>query len=738
MNRQFGVAAFAVGLGAVGWVAYGYLGSNRLALTITLLIGAFYLMGAVELHRFRKATDGLRAALAVLPDKLPALGDWLATLHPSLRNAVRLRVEGERTGLPGPSMTPYLVGLLVLLGMLGTFLGMVVTLNGAVMALESTTDLATIRAALAAPIKGLGLAFGTSIAGVAASAMLGLVSALYRRERLQAAQSLDARIATTLRIFSRAHQREQTLESLQLQARAMPEVVDRMQAMMAQMERHSESLNERLLAGQDRFYQHAQSAYAELASSVDQSLKASLTESARLAGMTIQPVVEATMAGITRETAAFQETMSATVQQQLDGLSSRFDSTVTAVADTWTGALAGHDDRSQRLTDGLQQSLAGFNDSFEQRAAALLASVDERHKAAQHAMTASVAEMAQQTSAVHAQMADTAQRQFDAVAERFGVTTTAAAQSWRDALAEQQQGSENQSGAMQSAVTALVDTFGQQSVSLLATVHQAHAALQADMADSDQQRLTAWNTSLAEMAAALRSESQLAGAQSLERQEQICTTLEQTAHAVQAQAAEQASATIAEMEKLIETASEAPRAAAQVVGELREKLSDSMVRDNDMLEERSRIMGTLSTLLDAVNQAATEQRTAIDALVASSATVLERTGAQFGEQIAQASQKLEVVAAQATGSTVEIASMGEAFGVAVQQFGASSDALTDHLQRIEAALNKSSTRSDEQLAYYVAQAREIVDLSISAQKQIVDDLQQLAIRQQAPQSSEAA
>jgi hypothetical protein len=738
MNRHLGVAAFAVGLGAVGWVAYGYLGSNRLALTITLLIGAFYLMGAVELHRFRKATDNLRAALAVLPDTLPALGDWLATLHPSLRNAVRLRIEGERTGLPGPSMTPYLVGLLVLLGMLGTFLGMVVTLNGAVIALESTTDLATIRAALAAPIKGLGLAFGTSIAGVAASAMLGLVSALYRRERLGSAQSLDARIATTLRRFSRAHQREKTLETLQLQARVMPEVVDRLQTMMAQMERHSESLNERLLAGQEHFYQHAQSAYADLASSVDKSLKDSLMESARLAGMTIQPVVEATMAGITRETAAFQQTMSATVQQQLDGLSSRFDSTVTAVSDTWTGALAGHDDRSQKLTDCLQQSLAGFNDSFEQRAAALLASVDERHMAAHHAMTASVAEMAQQTGAVHAQMADTSQRQLDGVAERFGATTAAAAQSWRDALAEQQRGSENLSGAMQAAVTALVDSFGQQSVSLLETVAQAHARLQTDLAGSDQQRLTAWSDSLETMASSLRHESRLAGAQSLERQEQICTTLEQTARTVQTQAAGQASATIAEMAKLIETASEAPRAAAQVIGELREKLSDSMVRDNDMLEERSRIMGTLSTLLDAVNQAATEQRTAIDALVASTAAMLERAGAQFGEKIAQASEKMETVAAQATGSTVDIASMGEAFGVAVQQFGASSDALTDHLQRIEAALNKSSTRSDEQLAYYVAQAREIVDLSISSQKQIVDDLQQLAIRQQVPLASEVA
>jgi len=44
--------------------------------------------------------------------------------------------------------------------LLGTFLGMVVTLNGAVIALEGTTDLQTMRNTLSAPIKGLGLAFG--------------------------------------------------------------------------------------------------------------------------------------------------------------------------------------------------------------------------------------------------------------------------------------------------------------------------------------------------------------------------------------------------------------------------------------------------------------------------------------------------------------------------------------------------------------------------------------------------
>jgi len=55
---------------------------------------------------------------------------------------------------------------------------------------------------------------------------------------------------------------------------------------------------------------------------------------------------------------------------------------------------------------------------------------------------------------------------------------------------------------------------------------------------------------------------------------------------------------------------------------------------------------------------------------------------------------------------------------------------------VDETLGRSITRSDEQLAYYVAQAREVIDLSIMSQKQIVEDLQRLADRRSA-QAAEA-
>jgi hypothetical protein len=48
-----------------------------------------------------------------------------------------------------------------------------------------------------------------------------------------------------------------------------------------------------------------------------------------------------------------------------------------------------------------------------------------------------------------------------------------------------------------------------------------------------------------------------------------------------------------------------------------------------------------------------------------------------------------------------------------------------NLQKVENAIGQSLARSDEQLAYYVAQAREVIDLSISAQQGIIEDLRRL-------------
>jgi hypothetical protein len=691
------LCVFLTGVAVVVWIGAGYVSSNPLGFAVALVIGAGYLAGALELHRYRQATATLQQVVTDLSAAPAGLGEWLGCLHPSLRNAVRLRVEGERVALPAPSLTPYLVGFLVLLGMLGTLLGMMVTLQGTGLALESATDLASIRGSLGAPIKGLGFAFGTSIAGVASSAMLGLLSALCRRERMLAVQQLDVAIGTTLRVHSQSYQREQSFKLLQQQTEMMPRLVDRLQSMMATIEQQGAAAQTLQLAKQEAFHASTEATFTRLASSVEQSLKGSVAESARAAGAALQPVVTSTMTALTGQASALHDTVAGAVQQQLDGLSSRFELSTATVADLWKDALAEHRQSNELLAHDLRNSHERFAASFEQRSVGLV----------------------------------------DGISARLDASVDSVTSAWNDALIRQQASSETLAANNQRALTQAGAAFENHATSLVHTANQSHAELQAVLALRDEERLAAWTQSLASITTALGEQWSRAGDEAASRQQVICDTLAQTASDISAQGQAHANQTLAEISRLVDAASEAPRLAAEVVGELRQKLSDSMVRDTAMLDERSRLLATLETLLDAVTSASTEQRTAVDALVTTSADLLDRVGTRFADQLQAETGKLDTAAAQLTGSAIEVASLGEAFGAGVAQFGKWNEALMERLQHIATALDASATRSDEQLAYYVAQAREVVDLSVLSQKQIIEDMQQLAAHH-APAGAEVA
>lgn len=688
MLRNFvAVVVFLVGLLAVCWIGVGYAGTHPLAAVVASVIAACYLVGAVELFRYRQATTTLLQALPAINEGSDNLDGWLSRLNPGLRNAVRLRVQGERVGLPAPALTPYLVGLLVLLGMLGTLLGMMATLRGTGLALESATDLDAIRSSLAAPVKGLGFAFGTSIAGVASSAALGLLSALLRRERSNAVQELDAGIAAHLRVHSQAFQRNETFRLLQEQNALMPTLVDRLQAMMASLEQQQHSNNERLHSGQQEFHQRTEAAYTQLASSLQQSMHDGISQQANAVGAALQPVVDATMLGLSEKSNALHAAIDNAVQKQLDGLNASVRGAATAASESWSTALAEQQRGNSALTHELQQALQQFTTTFEKRSTTLL----------------------------------------DGVASRLEDNAGRTADAWNSALAQQHDAHAALAQRNEQALVSASASFESHSRSLLDALQQSHAELQSAFAANDTQRLDNWSQTLTAMVAALDQSWQRNGEQVAQRQQQICDTLAQTTQAMSEQSQAQARDTIAEISRLVQSASEAPRAAAEVVAELRQKLSDSMVRDTAMLEERSHLLSTLETLLSAVNHASTEQRTAVDALVSTSADLLERVGSRFTAQIETETGKLDNAAAHVTSSAVEVASLGEAFGGAVQLFGQSTETLNERLQLIETALDKSLARSDEQLAYYVAQAREVIDLSMLSQKQIIGELQQLAV-----------
>jgi hypothetical protein len=879
MNKSVMAGVFAAGLAVVGWVAWGFVGTSPLALAMTAVIAGVYLLGAYELAQFRSASTSLAAALADDPAPPQAdLGAWLERLHPALRTPVRQRIEGERVALPGPALTPYLVGLLVMLGMLGTFLGMVVTFNGAVFALEASSNLEAIRAALAAPIKGLGLAFGTSVAGVATSAMLGLMSAIARRERLQVLRLLDARIATLLRPFSAAHRREAMFAALQAQAQAMPLIAERLQGLMEGLERRHGQLNEQLVTQQQGFHREAASAYTTLASTVGASLQESLTTSARQAGETIRPVVEQAMAALAQEAERSHQRLREATDAQMQALSAQWEGTARQVAATWTDALHTHKDTQDHLVAQLDGALQSVTQGFEQRTGALLGSlketVDQSHAAQAAAdqlrlegwnrsmestasaltaewQRAGAQAAAQQREAGQAlagaaeqlgQALQTASQAFDqragtllvSLQDTVAQSHTAQAQADQQRLEGWNRSMEGMAGTLASewqragaqtveqqravgkalegaatqldrALQAATQSFEQRANALLASLQDTVAQSHTAQVQADQQRLETWSRSMEGMAGTVTAELQRAGAQAAERQQGLYRTLEDTAaqltermsgqvqqtlgstarlmeqsdallrtrvdsearweqaqgermdaftgvwrtelaalrddEAARGQAAVDrldtlqaavaghlatlGSALEAPLTRLLQTASDVPQAAAEVITQLRQEMTRLGERDNIALEERTAMMEQLSALLHSVNEAAGQQRAAIESMVGSATQVLEQAGQQFSEALGTQAGKVDEVAVHVAASAVELASLGESFSHGVGLFTASNDKLVLGLQGIESAIGQSLGRSDEQLAYYVAQAREVIDLSISSQQGIVEDLRRL-------------
>ncbi|WP_159090673.1 DUF802 domain-containing protein, partial [Xanthomonas fragariae] len=373
------------------------------------------------------------------------------------------------------------------------------------------------------------------------------------------------------------------------------------------------------------------------------------------------------------------------VQQQLVGLSTGFQASTAAAAAAWAAAVAEQQRANHALTQELQGTLTQFASTFDARSAALV----------------------------------------DAVSKRMDQSGNDTASAWSVALAQQQQASAALASQHQRALAAATASFDTHAAALVGTLQQSHTDLQAALEARDTQRLTLWSERFTAMSAALTAQWEQTDERVTQQQQAICNTLSITASELSTQAHAQASAAITEVARLMQIASEAPKAAADVVAELRQNLSESMARDTAMLEEHSRLLATLDTLLNAVNHASTEQREAVDALVTTSADLLQRVGSQLTEQIGSETGKLGAVAAHVSGSAVEVASLGDAFGMAVQVFSGATGELNERLQHVAAALDASLARSDDQLAYYVAQAREVVDLSMLSQKQIIEELRQL-------------
>ena len=689
MNRLLVTCAFFLGAAAIVWMGSSFIGSDRLALAVIFVIACVYTIGFIELLQFRRATAtlerGLDSFANAVPESATQLQHWLEQLHASLQNPVRLRVEGERVGLPAPVMTPYLVGLLVMLGLLGTFAGMVDTLKGAVLALEGTTELEAIRAGLAAPIEGLSLAFGTSVAGVAASAMLGLISTLSRRDRMLATRRLDTASSARMRHFSQRYSSQQAFT-------ALPQVATQLNALADKLATMADTLGDKLIEQQALFQQSVKGIYTELAGAVDLSLRESLAASGRLAGEGIRPLVQETMADIGKQAEATHQRLTEVAQQQLDAIAERFDENTKQVASSWQQSVGAQQQCNDALLTRMDKSLAGFSDSFERATDGML-------------------ENFEQSSA--------AWREGEQSADEGRL------QRWCDVFEQQQQRASEQ-------LLNVGQQFGQQLEQANGQYQSAFASTSKDFATMAEALTSQWlqaGQQMTDFSHKLGTELSTLQQRELQREEAAVARLESLETTVAGQLAAMGKELEQPLARLIATAAETPREAAQLIGDLRAEMSSNIERDKEMLEERREIMLQLDGLAAALQHNTGEQSAAVAQLVSAAGDVVQQASHSFGEQLGAELDKVSDVAQVFTAGAAEMASLGESFGLAIGLFSESNTQLLSGLARIEESLASNGARSDEQMAYYVAQAREIIDQSLLSQREVFEQLQHLGEQQ---------
>lgn len=647
MTRVLSYAAFFTGMALIVLMARLVAIDDHLTLVVMLLIVTAYSVGGAELWRYQRHTEGLRLALSTLdaarslPADKPTLDAWLSTVPEALRHAVHQRIVGPLQGMPAPILTPYLVGLLVMLGLMGTFVGMVATLGGAAMALEAGTELTAIRQGLAAPIQGLGIAFGTSVAGVAASAMLGLIATLSQRERLQTSKMLDHCRDEFFRDHSLNHQRTQTYSALQQQASALPDAVaslgvlsQQLGQLGEQLSAQSKSTGEQLLAQQREFESSVRADVQGLTAALASEVKSTLANTGKETAETLRPFIEQLLAEASQQLAS-----EAAARRRVD------EELHTVLRGQQTAEL-----EARRLAEEQWQStMSKSADRF-------------------------VTELGSQLQAIQSlegQRLDSSGEQITKLQESLGEQLQAMV------------GSVNQSFVTMESASRQSTSIGSDLIKLLQ--ENTDRSLERDKL-------------LVEERSALQKQQLVLTENLKKRGEEQQASLTVMSTQFREHIEQQSSATGDNLDRLIE---QSAQQLTQVSSSLAQKMESTLDSNEQQWHQLSSKLGV-----------------ELDQLLARNGEALDLLAVNLGAQLGESGQQVASTAA-------ELAALSGGFADSVATFKASSEAVNTSLTTTTEVLMAAGSRSDEQMGYYVDQAREIIDHNLITQQTILERLESM-------------
>jgi hypothetical protein len=215
-----GMAAFLVLVGFVAFILYKQIaiafsanpGLNGLIIGVLTIGALFAFRQIVRLFREIRWVNSLSNSQVRPPKRGPRLLGPMATLINAGAGARGLSTATSRAILDsvgtrldeGRELNRYLIGLLVFLGLLGTFWGLLETvhsISGVINAMQTGSDATVmfddLKNGLAAPIAGMSISFTSSLFGLAGSLILGFLD-------LQAGQAQN-RFYTELEDFLASH-----------------------------------------------------------------------------------------------------------------------------------------------------------------------------------------------------------------------------------------------------------------------------------------------------------------------------------------------------------------------------------------------------------------------------------------------------------------------------------------------------------------------------------------------------
>jgi len=728
----------AVGLWVVARTLVAYWGRDHVASLIVFAIGAALLVGLWELFVRQVRAAALERELRALPQRPQE--STVDSASPLLGALLRARLEHAPMPSLGENTAPFLTGLLVMLGLLGTLLGLFHTVAGAGHALTTSSDVDALRQSLSAPIDGLTRSFGCSAAGISASAMLGLALALVRRRENRMLRGVYTYATGPLRVQSPVRRQARALEQLVSQGQALPEATAALEGVGSKLGH----LSNELVELQQTALKAQQRAFSELLAALRGEVLKAATDAGEAVVTRVSPLVEQ-LSQRSAETLGSQAEALNQLARQLkdelcrDELKRREESAqaleamrkqLDAAEQARAAAHAEELSKLSALASGAQTAAEQRERELSERWQELLTRVDAQQTAWREAERERLSSLDAHVGAV--QERESARlSELNALAQRVGDELTRLSAALGEQL-EQRVQSETQHDAraertltqLTAAAAAMEHSLGQQSSSLSEITaqlpplfQQTASASQAaaeralgELARVTEQRLSGVSELLStEIAQRTQAEHGLheRAQQAFERVEQSAQQLE---GALSRQSAE-VEGLIARVGKLLPELVEAAQAGATGTLERLQRTAD---------EQAARF----AELEAAIERGRDEHARGL-------ASQLQSHGAELEQRLRETSRSVEEAAAVWRASSAEMQTMAELFSVTVEKQREAAQAFSESFGDVEGAVERAGRdAARDALSDQLAATQEVFTRQLQFQRELFEQLR--ALRNPAP------